>query len=143
MSNKIVIGIDPDVDKCGVGMRSRDGMTLISLELWNVFTLISRLQRTHDVIPIEVVIERYDGKNRSWHGGGKGSAFDVGRNAEIANQIVKYCEAHKIKYRTIQPKGYSKINAADFKRLTGYEGQTNKDTRVGGLIAYNAYLGTI
>jgi hypothetical protein len=128
-----IIGIDPDTNKSGVAWISPDfPMRLYNLSLWSVFEFLADGWHEDN---LTVVVERYEGKNRSWHGGGKGSAYDVGRNAEIANQIVAFCEAHDIKCVTVQPNGYSNMKAEVFNKVFGWEGRTNPETRAAAQIA--------
>lgn len=90
---------------------------------------------------VEVIIEAgwIGTKNKSWHGGGKGSAYDVGRNHEIGMQIEKFCKANGINPHLMKPNGYSSMKHEDFCKITGYKGRTNSETRVAGMFAFIYY----
>lgn len=146
---QIIIGIDPDVDKSGVAV-VEDGkiQSIHNMPLWTLFDFI--LQYFVDLnqinVQLLVVIEAgwidksgKEAKNKSYHGGGKGSSYDVGRNSEIGRQIAKFCHEQKTPYVLRQPKGYSSLNAAYFKSITKYEGKTNSETRVAAMFALDEW----
>lgn len=148
-SNKIIIGIDCDVDKSGIAFVRGGSITrLFNLNLWKTFDLIAEAFSLYknESKEILVVIEAgwidksgKEAKNKSYHGGGKGSSYDVGRNSEIGRQIAKFCHENKIPYVLRQPRGYSSLNAAQFKSITKYEGKTNSETRVAALFALDEW----
>jgi hypothetical protein len=140
-----ILAIDPDVSGCGVCfLRNGEFDRLENMELWEVFDFIHECSTTFLFSKFIVLVEKSQGKNTSWVGGGKGSARDVGRNQEIGNQILRYCLLKKIPSRAITPKGYSSVKHESFLSITKSDfKRTNAETRVAGLIAYNAYRGLV
>ena len=138
---KTIIGVDPDVDKSGFCIVNSGKIQHLGVfPLWELFNY---LDKQFDVL---VVIEAgwidkngKEAKNKSYHGGGKGSSYDVGRNSEIGRQIAKFCQDNKIPYVLRQPRGYSGLNAAQFKAITKYEGKTNSETRVAAMFALDEW----
>lgn len=141
MDNKIIIGIDPDVEKSGVCMLIKGKIkALINLPLWEIFDYIMHTESPFVVIEAGWIDKNgKEAKNKSYHGGGKGSSYDVGRNSEIGRQIAKFCEEHNINYVLRQPRGYSSLNAAQFKLITKYDGRTNSETRVAAMFALDEW----
>lgn len=137
----MIVAIDPDVDASGV-CELRDGyMLLFNLPLWGLFEYIKSESKYNDDL---IVLVEQSKSTSTWHKGGKGAARQVGRNYEISNQIVKFCEAHGIKYKTIEPQGYSSVTHENFNRIVKQNfKRTNAETRVAGLIAYNYKKGVL
>lgn len=133
-----IIAIDCDVTKSGYAECDNEGLRLFNYTLWEIFDELEQYINDDSVM---VIIEAgWLQKNRSYHGGGKGSAYDVGRNSEIGRQIEKYCIAFGIKHQLVKPVGYSGYTHEKFCLVTGYNGgRTNGETRVAGLFAYHAY----
>src|SRR5690606_15356079 len=52
----------------------------------------------------------------------------IGANHEIGKQIAVFCKETGIPYVLVRPRG-KKLNAAQFKCLTGWEHKTNQETR--------------
>lgn len=141
-----LIAIDPDVKKSGVAIYDGKDMSLIDMNLWEVFDELKLYRgQTGYLVIIEAGWINKDGsekKNKSFVAGGKGSAYDVGRNAEVGRQIEKLCKAYDINYRLMQPQGYSdkKWTHEVFCKHVGIEfKRTNPETRVAGLFAYDYY----
>lgn len=136
-----IIAIDSDVDKNGVcTIESQDNsenlINLYNMNLWELFNYLFGVGKYADIVIIEA---GWLNKNRSWHGGGKGSAYDVGRNHEIGIQIEKFCKDHKINYRLEKPRGYSSVSHDTFMTITEWKHikRTNSETRVAGLFAFH------
>lgn len=136
-----IIGIDPDVNKSGVCLLTDGSIEWLgNMHLWELFGYI--LNTENLLIIIEAGWLSKEGKelkNKSYHSGGKGSSYDVGRNSEIGRQIVKFCEAHKVNYKTYPPKGYSSVDHNLFVKITSYTGRTNEDNRVAALFALDEW----
>lgn len=141
MTKKIIIGIDCDVNRSGVCMLIKGQIkALINLPLWELFDYIEHTENPLVVIEAGWIDKNgNEAKNKSYHGGGKGSSYDVGRNSEIGRQIAKFCQENNIPYVLRQPRGYSSLNAAQFKSITKYEGKTNSETRVAALFALDEW----
>lgn len=136
----IIIAIDPDVKKCGVCILSQltyEWFPLLSNDnLWELFRYLETIIYNDHIVIIEA---GWLHKNKSWHGGGKGSAYDVGRNHEVGMQIERFCKAKGINYRLEKPRGYSSFTHKDFIQITGWKHikKSNPETRVAGLFAYH------
>lgn len=102
---RLVVGIDPDVDKSGVGIidMERKEVSKASLKLP---ALVEYLQGIEDVM---VIIEAgwKNGSNfhlqnkGQWHASKIGE--QVGRNHEVSKIIGEFCEYHSIPYRFVKP----------------------------------------
>lgn len=149
MTKTIIIGIDCDVDKSGFAIVDRGEInSLHNFPLWGVFDFLKAYHEEFKKGDYEllVVIEAgwidkngNEAKNKSYHGGGKGSSYDVGRNSEIGRQIAKFCKDNGVDYVLRQPRGYSGLNAAQFKSITKYDGKTNSETRVAAMFALDEW----
>lgn len=140
-SNKIIIGIDPDVEKSGFCIVNGGKIQQIGVfPLWELFNYLDKHVNALVVIEAGWIDKNgNEAKNKSYHGGGKGSSYDVGRNSEIGRQIAKFCHENNIPYVLRQPRGYSGLNAAQFKSITKYEGKTNSETRVAAMFALDEW----
>ena len=138
-----IIAIDPDVSGSGVCILSNELIFIGNMQLWQLFDrlyniLIDGLQNDY-----EVIIEQSTSTN-TWHKGGKGAARNVGRNYEISNQIARFCQIYKIKFRTIEPQGFSKVSHKSFNEITKWNlKKTNTETRVAGLFAFHVKRGIL
>lgn len=135
-----VIAIDPDVDESGVCVAiSGQLLHLSTMPLWELFDFIKYNSNSKIIIEAGWLV-----KTKSWHGGGKGSSYDVGRNSEIGRQIEKLCKKHNINYQLVKPQGYSdkvKYTPAMFKAITGWElpkakKEKTQDMIVAGIFAF-------
>ena len=141
MIGKTIIGIDCDVKASGVCMLIKGQIkALINLPLWHLFDYIEHTENPLVVIEAGWIDKNgNEAKNKSYHGGGKGSSYDVGRNSEIGRQIAIFCKDNGIDHVLRQPRGYSSLKAAQFKYITKYEGQTNPETRVAAMFAIDEW----
>jgi len=141
MTDKIIIGIDCDVNRSGVCMLIKGQIkALINLHLWELFDYIEHTENPLVVIEAGWIDKNgNEAKNKSYHGGGKGSSYDVGRNSEIGRQIAKFCHEKNIPYVLRQPRGYSKMYPGVFAHITNYKGRTNSETRVAAMFALDEW----
>lgn len=146
MKRQTIIAIDPDVDKSGVCqiINDKKNMKITQLHLWELFDFLKSesIQECNLTVVIEagwIDKSGREAKNKSYHGGGKGSSYDVGRNAEIGRQIEKFCIHSKINYKLVQPKGYSGINQKMFEAITGIKQKLNPEKRVSVLFALDEF----
>ena len=102
---RLVVGIDPDVDKSGVGIIDLDTKEISKAEL-RLPELVEYLQGIEDVM---VIIEagwknssNFHLKNKGqWHASKIGE--QVGRNHEVSKIIGEFCDYHHIPYRFVKP----------------------------------------
>ena len=139
-----IIGIDPDMRKCGVCILN--GESIIEISSWETCCLIGEVGGFSDdyIFAIENVnaIKTIYAKNRK---GGQAVqsriAQNVGMVKAAATIIQDYIEHHGGKVILVPP-GIGKQTKNDaklFAELTGYTGRTNEDTRDAYWIAKYAY----
>lgn len=131
--SKILIGIDPDVDKSGFAMLQGAQLKLDNLTFFQLFEELS-FYKEREIKPL-VYVECGALNKSNWHS--KASKSDkwnsnigaaLGRNFEVANKIVEMCIFLNIPYEKIQPKR-SKITNDYFKSITGISTRTNQEQR--------------
>lgn len=145
---RLIIGIDPDVEKNGVATvdKQTNEMQISTLAFPQ---LIEYLKDKSKDCTILVLIEAGWLNHSNWHLSPKitiqkaaqiGNA--TGRNHETGRKIAEMCEYYKIPYKLIKPlkkiwRGTDgKISAAEFSRITGCSSRTNQEMRDAGLIAW-------
>lgn len=145
---RLIIGIDPDVEKNGVATvdKQTNEMQVSTLAFPQ---LIDYLKDKNKDCTILVLIEAGWLNHSNWHLSPKitvqkaaqiGNA--TGRNHETGRKIAEMCEYYKIPYKLIKPlkkiwRGTDgKISAAEFSRITGCLARTNQEMRDAGLIAW-------
>lgn len=133
---KLIIGIDPDVSKCGFAVYDTELKQLTDVRSVPLFALLEQIDVTVACGNYLIRLEAgWLKKKSNWHGGSYSVAQciakQVGRNHEIGRQIEKYLIKQKYNYELLEPKGYSNIfkDADTFKQVTGWTKQTNEDSR--------------
>jgi hypothetical protein len=64
-------------------------------------------------------------------------AQNVGQNKQITTHILEFLDQMKIPVTEIKPSVLTrKVNAAQFKEITGFEGRTNEHTRDAGRLVW-------
>ena len=103
MTDRIYIGIDPDVDASGVARLDGDGIECTTLPFPALLEYIMENRDAHFVIEASWMT------GHVWHGGrskGKSWAaslgYDVGRNHEVGRNIAEFLDYHDISH-TLQP----------------------------------------
>ncbi len=133
LMEKMLIGIDPDVDKSGFAFLKGNKLLLKNLTFFELFdTLRYYKERTEKPI---VYIEMGALNKSNWHSkfnksdkwnANVGSA--LGRNFEVANKLVEMCKYLDIEHYTIKPTK-KKIDNDFFKQITGLKIRTNQEQR--------------
>lgn len=142
--SKIIIGIDPDVEKSGVCMLDTTGriMSLESLPLSGILDLIEWNKEA--VYAIEDVLK----SKATYTRGIKNEAAklkkaqNVGMVKGAARLIIECIEKRTGNKVILAPQGVGKQvkqNADLFKELTGYQKQTNEDKRDAWAVAMWAH----
>jgi len=140
--NELVMAIDPDLHKNGVAMIENGKLLKVeSLYLWDLISIIvhSAFYCGEFGDKFHVIIEDGNlGRSANWHGGGKRTAGNVGKNQAIATILRELCECHNISHECIKPHGYSKVFRDEniFKQATGWMGRTNEDSRAAVAIGF-------
>lgn len=130
---KLLIGIDPDVDKSGFAFLNGSTLELKNLRFFELYETL-KFYKEREIKPT-VYVECGSLNKSNWHSKeGKSSKWNsnigaaLGRNFETANKIIEMCEYLNIPFQRIQPKA-SKITNDYFKSITGYKGRTNQEQR--------------
>ena len=139
----ILVGVDPDVENNGVAICDKRCHSFSLVGNMRIFVLLDKIQELVDAgEDVIVFIEAgWLVKKSNWHGHkkqkksvGEKIAKNVGANHQVGKVIQEYCEVHNISYNLIRPQG--KKNAAEFKRITGYQGRTNSEMRDAAMLVF-------
>lgn len=131
--SKILIGIDPDVDKSGFARIEGNQLKLDNLSFFDLYEELKSYQEIV-VKPVVYVECGYLNKSNFHKKAGMSAALNAkigertGANFETAKKIVEMCEYLKIPYVKIKPKA-SKITNNYFKKITGINTRTNQEQR--------------
>ncbi len=149
MSDKYVIGIDPDSTAHGVA--SYDNGELLSLKsmpLMEIVLKIEELKRLGFLGSVEAHIEDVNANKSYWHNtkGSRASfaksASDMGKCRQSQIELERVFEHYKIpvvKHKISKKWKSAKIGKPEFERVTGWKGRSNEDTRSA---AWFGYLGS-
>ena len=142
--SRILIGIDPDINKSGVALINGDKKELYNLNFFELFDffykVLSQKGKSEEIL---IVIEAGWLNGGNWHTKNKGSAAlnakignNTGRNHETGRKIVEMCEYLEIPFKLLRPTT-SKLKAKIFKSITKIEGRTNQETRDAMMLIFN------
>lgn len=130
---KIIIGIDPDIDKSGVASNNGKDKELLNLTYFELFEYLKEKQGIYE--HILVLVEAGWLNKSNWHKDEKGSAAlnakigkHTGENHQVGKKIVEMLQYLKIKYKEIRPTS-TKLNAKVFGMITGIKTRTNQEMR--------------
>ena len=134
---KILIGIDPDTDKSGFAFVYNQKVTLKNLKFFELLKMLHGISKTPDYTDCKIVVYVecgfLNGGNRHFKAAAT-TAFNgkiserVGANHETAKKICEMCEFLGLEFIQVKPTR-SKLNAVDFKKLTGIKVTTNQEQR--------------
>lgn len=140
MTKRLVIGIDPDVDKSGVACVNKETGTrdLFTAGFWDVVGFINQFRDHIRVVVIEAgylnpksnfrdreqISDAMKSDNpvaalKSAKRTGEKIAEKVGRNHQIGKLLVEYCERENIPFMAIQPIGHKITSTRLFKQMYG------------------------
>lgn len=148
MKKCVVIGIDPDVEKCGVGIVWPDGR--VEVRALTFGQLVSYLNNSRDLCAELYVEAGWMNLKTTWHarpGDSKAVAakkgHSVGRNHQIGHDIVELARVYGYDVHEVRPllkcwKGPDgKITAAELEHVVGsLPGRTNQEMRDALLLAW-------
>jgi hypothetical protein len=140
-SNHILyIGIDPDLDKSGLCIYDRYATDKMQLLMASFFDVLDIIQEQNKVRRVITRIEAgWLNKKSNWHGGNTSIAQkiakNVGENHATGKLIEQFCKRNNYQYQLAVPKK-SKVDAAMFKKLTGYDKRTNQELRDAAMLVY-------
>ena len=133
IKEKIIIGIDPDVEKSGVAVKCKTFTKLSNLKFFELFDLLSAYKETRESILVYVECGYLNASN--WHKKVNQSASvnakigeRTGANFETAKKICEMCEYLGIEHVKIKPTK-SKVNAEFFRQITKIDARTNQEQR--------------
>jgi len=145
---KILIGIDPDVDKSGVAYIGIDCVLILDnltfFKLYDLLSYVKNLSEKGKIIatPLKVYIEAGWLNKSNWHTSDSKSRHvntrignNTGSNHEVGRKIAEMCEYLKIDYELVRPT-QSKVDAVYFKRLTKYQKRTNQEQRDAAMLIW-------
>jgi hypothetical protein len=131
--SKILIGIDPDVEKSGYARIQGDQLKLDNLSFFDLFEEL-KFYKEREIKPTVYVECGYLNKSNFHKKARMSAALNAkigertGANFETAKKIVEMCEYLKLPCVKIQPKA-SKITNDYFKTITGLSIRTNQEQR--------------
>lgn len=150
----IIIGIDPDVNKSGVVVISRDGKveacgTLTFPQLLE-YLLIEKDRSRAENLSIVVVVEASWKISTNWHTG-RGDSIraaarkgkDAGRCHEVGRKIVECAQYYglevveKLPLKKIWKGKDGKITDEEIKAFMPIQGRTNQEERDAALLAWD------
>ena len=145
----IIIGIDPDVKKSGVGVvsRERKGVEVFSRSFPELLEYL-KMAATHT--SVVVVVEASWKISTNWHTG-RGDSIrtaarkgkDAGRCHEVGRKIVECAQFYglevveKLPLKKIWKGKDGKITDEEIKAFMPIQGRTNQEERDAALLAWN------
>lgn len=145
----IIIGIDPDVNKSGVGVVSRDGRieACVSLSFPELLEYL-KMAATHT--SVVVVVEASWKISTNWHTG-RGDSIrtaarkgkDAGRCHEVGRKIVECAQYYglevveRLPLKKIWKGKDGKITDEEIKAFMPIQGRTNQEERDAALLAWD------
>lgn len=132
----ILIGID-----CGVNTgfaRSFDGI-LTEVKTYTIIEAMADLmfyvKNGGEPAGVKIYIE--DARKRKWFTGGREKAQGVGSVKRDCQIWQEFCEYHGFEHELVAPKNNrTKLNATQFKQLTGWCGRTNEHGRDAAMLIW-------
>jgi hypothetical protein len=150
MSNKILIGVDPDTQKsgyaclitrrveidCGVPntWETQKDLQINKVRFFEMFDALTTLKKMtkFEGYTAKVYIEAGWLNKSNWHLTGQGEnvasliGTKVGANHQVGKLIAEMCEYLGLEYELVQPRT-SKIPVKLFRKMTGYTGKLDAD----------------
>jgi len=134
------IGIDPDLDKCGVAFI--DAGAVVSLHALDFFAVLEMIAQNPTA---EFVIEDVEFNKPTFNRGLNQSknlkvAQNVGMVKAVARLLTEALKRAGVKYKAVPPlkghmKNSAKKDAKYFNKITGWTGISNEDKRDAALLA--------
>lgn len=130
---KILIGIDPDVDKSGVAFLNSNHLELNNLTFFELLDYLRDYKNEFENLQVYIECGFLNGGNRhlkhgSSHALNSKIGERIGANHETAKKIIEMCEYLKITHHKVKPTRTKSANDF-FKQVTGYKGLTNQEQR--------------
>lgn len=150
MKNKIIIGVDPDIELSGFSLLNVETKA-INLERMGFPELLERLDQNKTLFgkSLLVVVEAGWLNRGNWHlsravnfASAARTGEKVGANHQVGKLIIEYCKYHEIDVighkplPTIWSSANGKITRKEFAYITGYDKQSNTEERDAGMLAW-------
>ena len=131
----IRIGIDCGV-KTGFAVVKDNKLITVSTETITSAMEIIRKWNTNSTLP-EMKIYIEDARLRTWFTGGREKAQGVGSVKRDCSIWEQFCIEQRIKYELVHPKhNVTKLNAEQFKKITGWTGRTSEHGRDAAMLVF-------
>ena len=135
-----IVGIDPDADKHGVALYSNGELS--DLKQLQLQDLVNYLWQIADLVSIEDVMANQFvyARNRSGSTANQSKiAMHIGRCQQAQVELMRMLDSRKIPYVLHKPqKGNWADNRELFEKITGWDKQSNADTRSAAYFGYLA-----
>ncbi|MBP8005848.1 MAG: hypothetical protein KAZ18_02985 [Acinetobacter sp.] len=138
----LIIGIDPDLDKSGVAVKSKNDMRLLNL---NFVELKALIENECAVIKKVVVEAGWLNEKANFHyrpnqtkSAGERIAKNVGENHATGKLITQLIESMGIPVQLVKPTR-SKLSSDDFKRITGWSKRSNQEQRDAAMLIWGMW----
>lgn len=144
--SKIIYGIDPDSNRCGIAVY-RDGILteLLNMNAIQLYIHLTAFEKVAiDSGNIEIHIENVKKSKAVWHAQGMNKSV-----AAMAAQKVGMCKqaqtsieqlAEELNIPVVHHRASSmwknQSGKKDFERITGWKGRSNEDSRSGAFMGY-------
>jgi hypothetical protein len=134
MKNKILIGIDPDVDKSGFAFKTKGEIKLSNMHFFQLFSSLENLRKENEKEDLMVYIEAGYLNKGNWHKTNGTNSINAqigqrtGANHQVAKLICQMCVYLDINFCEVKPTR-SKVNAEFFKQITKIDKRTNQEQR--------------
>lgn len=140
MTRMVYIGIDPGTNT-GYAVWDKVGRRLEAVETMTITKAMERVMAHVDMCKAfggYVVVFFEDARKRSWFGrAGREKLQGAGSVKRDCAIWQTFCEEIGVEYRMISPKNNTtKLTAAQFKVLTGWEAKTNEHSRDAAMLIY-------
>lgn len=137
MSQDRIVGVDPGVST-GLAIWSRADKKLVSVETTTITAAMSIVRLMHEFGSLHSVVFE-DARLRTWFGS-KGrealqGAGSIKRESAIWHEFLTSLEGVPFKPVSPQSKG-AKLNAAQFAKLTGWQGRTSEHARDAAMLVF-------
>ncbi len=140
---KIIIGIDPDLDKSGVAVLGKSQFELKNL---NFAEVIELFQAEQDLIKKVVIEAGWLNKKANFRNGANKSlavneqiSKRVGENHATGKLLVQMAKHMGLAVIEVKPTK-TKVNSDEFNRITGWQGRTNQEQRDAGMLIWGMWV---
>lgn len=137
-----VVGIDPDVDRCGFAIKDKDTGTIIEVKALQFFDVINRINKLkQDSIVIAYIDAGWLISKSNWHSFqgtriGERIAKNVGACHQVGKLLVEYCKRKGIVCYEVKPTN-AKLSDNYFKKLNIWNARINQDCRDACMLILN------